>query len=355
MADTQIEDRLDDERVATGLDEVLPEIYNQVFMTNPILAELENSPWRTERSGGARLRVSLRTGKDSSFKTFDKTSVMTPQPSPVMHWCYWNYKQGAGDVMIDWVTEREQSGEGNIFNLLEQRVEALIDGVRESMNTMLWASLVGNGGMDFNGLQLLVPTDPRTGVLAGLNRADHYWWRNCYWDNTSLSYQPHPKESGLGVPVDVGAFGVISTGYSTCLKRMGTMLNNCAQGENLSDYFIITDQMTYEQYTDSPQHMKNFRINYESNADAVQYNFGNALFRGVPVRFDAFDAPSGEMRILNKKYIRLITDSGAWMIWTAERVPYNQFTKVRYLLLRGNIIILVPSKHAILQGISAWA
>lgn len=355
MADTPITDQLDDERVATCLDEYLPVIYNQVFMTNPLLMELESTPWRTERNGGARIRSSLRTGKNTSFKTFDKGSVMTPAPSPVMNWCYWNFKQGAGDVIVDWVTEREQAGSGNIFDLVEQRVEALIDGVREEMNTMLWASLVGNAGKDLNGLQLLVPIDPRTGTLAGLNRADHYWWRNCYWDNTALSYQPHPTESGLGAPVAVGAFGVIATGYSTCLKRMGTMLNNCAQGENMSDYFIITDQLTYEQYTDSAQHMNNFRINYQSDADAIKYNFGNALFRGIPVRFDSYDAPSGEMRILNKKYIRLISDSGAWMNWTEERKPYNQFIKVRYLMLRGQLIMLVPRKHAVLQGITAWA
>lgn len=355
MADTPIQDALDDERVATCLDEVLPVIYNQVFMTNPLLNELENTPWRTERNGGARIRTSLRTGKNTSFKTFDKNSVMTPQQYPMLHWCYWNFKQGAGDVMIDWVTEREQAGTGNIFDLMEQRVEGLIDGIREEMNTMLWASLVGNAGMDMNGLQLLLPTDPRTGTLAGLNRADHFWWRNCYWDNTALSYQPHPKESGLGVPVDVGAFGSIASGYCTWIKRMGTMLNNCAQGENLADYFIITDQMTYEQYTDAPQYMKNFRVNYESDADAVRWNFGNALFRGVPVRFDSFDAPAGETRIINKKYLRFITDSGAWMVWTEERKPYNMFVKVRYLLLRGQLVMLVPGKHAILQGISAWA
>lgn len=355
MTDVPITDQLDDERVATCLDEVLPVIYNQVFLTHPILSELEDTPWRTERPGGARIRSSLRTGKNTSFRTFDKGSVMTPRPYPMLNWCYWNYKQGAGDVMIDWVTEREQSGEGNIFDLMEQRVEGLIDGIREEMNTMLWSSLVGNMGMDMNGMQLLLPTDPRTGVLAGLNRADHFWWRNCYWDNTALSYQPHPTESGLGVPVDVGAFGVIATGYSTVIKRMGTMLNNCAQGEDLRDYFIITDQLTYEQYEDSPQHMNNFRINYASGDTAVKWNFGNALFRGVPIRYDSYDAPTGEMRIINKKYMRLITDSGAWMMWTDERSPYNQFVKVRYLLLRGQLIMLVPRKHAVLQGITAWA
>ncbi len=355
IADIDVTDALDDEFVATTLWEVLPTIYNQVFLTHPILSELENTPWRTERAGGGRIRSSLRTGKNTSFSTFDKGSVMTPKPYPMLNWCYWNYKQGAGDVMIDWVTEREQAGSGNIFDLMEQRVEGLIDGIREEMNTMLWSALVGNAGMDMNGMQLLLPTDPRTGVIAGLSRADHFWWRNCYWDNTALSFQPHPTESGLGVPVDVGAFGVIGTGYSTALKRMGTMINNCAQGESLSDYFIITDQMTYEQYIDSVQHMKNFRINYESNADAVQYNFGNALFRGIPIRFDSYDAPTGEMRIINKKYMRLISDSGAWMTWTEERKPYNQFVKVRYLLLRGQLIMLVPRKHAVLQGITAWA
>jgi hypothetical protein len=101
--------------------------------------------------------------------------------------------------------------------------------------------------------------------------------------------------------------------------------------------------------------MKNFRINYESRDDTVAYNFGNALFHGIPVRYDAYDAPSGEMRIINKKYMRLVSDSGAWLNWTEERKPHDQFAKVRYLMLRGQLIMLMPRKHAVLQGVTPWA
>lgn len=364
MADVDITDSLTDERVALMLDEMLPTIYHQVALSTPLLNQMETSDYKEERNGGARVRVPLRTGKNTSFKTFYKGATMTPQPYPSAMFCYFNYKQGAGDVLIDWVEEREHAGGGAVIELLTLRVQDLMDSVREEMSKMLWASTVGNDGLDLNGIQLLVPTDPRTGILAGLDRASHIWWRNCYWDNNTSGYaygQP-PIDITLGAPVAVGPFGAFAAGaggrgYSTCLKRMGTILDNCSDGENLRDYFIITDRLTYEQYTDMPQHMGAITVAYSQDENIVRWNFGGALFRGVPILRDSINmgAPSGEMRFINKKYMKLISDSGAWFTWTAERSPYNQFAKARYLMLRGQLVMLTPRKHGILQGITAWA
>ena len=83
---------------------------------------------------------------------------MTPQIYPSARFCYYNFKQGAGDVMIDWVEEREHAGGGSVIGLMELRVQDLIDSMREEMNKMFWSDIVGNDGMDFNGIQLLIST-----------------------------------------------------------------------------------------------------------------------------------------------------------------------------------------------------
>jgi hypothetical protein len=100
-----------------------------------------------------------------------------------------------------------------------------------------------------------------------------------------------------------------------------------------------------------------FQVSYTKDDSVVKWNFGEAQFRGIPILFDTVNngAESGVMRFINKKYLRLITDSGAWFTWSDVRQPYNQFAKVRYLFARGQIINSMPSKHGILQGITAWA
>jgi hypothetical protein len=115
--------------------------------------------------------------------------------------------------------------------------------------------------------------------------------------------------------------------------------------------------MVYEQYTDMPQHMGAIQVAYSKDDNIVRWNFGGALFRGVPILRDSINmgAPSGEMRMINKKYMKLITDSGAWFTWSEERSPWNQFAKARFLMLRGQLLMLNPRKHGVLQGISAWA
>ena len=366
MADTNITDRLDDERVALALDEMLPTIYHQVALATPLLNQLEMTPHKEERNGGARIRVPLRTGKNTSFESFGKGDPHEPKIYPSAMFAYYNYKQAAGDVLIDWVEEREHAGGGNVMDLLQLRVQDLIDSASEDMNKMLWASLVGNNGKDLNGIQSLIPTDPRTGILAGLDRASHIFWRNCYWDNNTsgYAYGTPPIDTTLGAPVGVGAFGAIAgggagaRGYSQCLKLMNRILNNCSAGETLSDYFIITEELVYDQYVDGiPQHMGGV-IAYSNEPSIVQWNFGGALFRGsVPILKDSINmgAPSGTMFFVNKKYLKLISDSGAWFTWTADRSPYNQFAKARYLMLRGQMVLYSPRKMGVLQGIAAWA
>ncbi len=357
MADTNITDQLLDEQVATTLDEMLPLAYDQVAMGNPLVSQLEDSPYKEERNGGARIRVPVKYGKYSNVKSFGKGEVRTPVQPKLIGFAYYNFKQVAGEWSVDWVEEREQASSGNVIQLVKERAQTLMDDVGEYMNLMFWQSSVGNSNRDLNGLPFLIPTDPRTGILAGYDRAVRYWWRNWYWDTTSVSYGRVPIASTAGTPTAVGAFGVIATNYSTCLKRMRTCLNSISVGESRADYFIITDQLVYENYCDMAQYIKNFQITYSNDENMVKWNFGGAQFMGIPILFDtvANGAESGVMRFINKKHTKLITDSGAWFTWSSERVPYNQFAKVRYLLLRGQLVLFAPWKNGVLQGITEWA
>lgn len=355
--DTDITDSLTDERVATTLDQMLPTIYNQVVLGNPLMNMLETSKYKEEFVGGARVRTPIRYGKNTSVKSFGKGAIRNPSQPQLLGYAYWNVKQAAGEWAVDWVEEKENSGSGAIIDLVTQRVEALIEDARESFNTMFWQSAIGNDGQDLNGLPFLLPTDPRTGVMAGFDRSSKYWWRNWYWDNSSLSYGRHPIDSTAGVPVAVGAFGSIANKYSDCLKRMGTMINSVAMNEQLSDYVIITDQLTYEQYCDIPQHSNGITIAYSQDDNIVKYNFGGAKFRGINILFDTIQngAEAGVMRAINLKYLKLKTDSTAWFTWSTERIPQNQFARVRYLMFRGQLCNYLPHKHGVLQGITAWA
>ena len=357
MADADITDSLMDERVATCLDELIPDIYNAVALGHPLINQLETSPYKEERNGGARIRFPIRYGKYNNVKSFGKGEVRTPSQPALIGFGYNNFKQVAGEWAIDWVEEREQAGSGNVVDLITQRVQFLIEDAREALSTMFWQSSVGNMGKDMNGIPLVLPTDPRTGVYAGFDRATRFWWRNWYWDNSALSYGRHPIDSTAGAPANITAFGSLTNKYSECLHIMGVMMDSIAQNENLGDYMLLTDQFTYEQYVKLAQHMGTFSITYTQDADTVKWGFGNAQFRGMPILFDTIQngAEAGVIRAINKKYTKLITDSGAWFTWSSERSPYNQFARVRYLMMRGQLVNYAPWKNGILQGITAWA
>jgi hypothetical protein len=70
--------------------------------------------------------------------------------------------------------EDENKGDAQIFKLMKAKLDILEESIKEKFSEYLYSA---GGGADPLGLASLIPDDPTTGTLGGVNRAAETQWR----------------------------------------------------------------------------------------------------------------------------------------------------------------------------------
>ena len=111
------------------------------------------------------------------------------------------------------------------------------------------------------------------------------------------------------------------------------------------------------EYYESKYPLYQHNVELAAGDDILQYGFGGAMFQNAPWLYDtvANGAPSGELRLVNTKYLFMMKDTGAWFTWLPWREPYNQLDRIKYLAVRGNTACNNFRKQCVWQGITDWA
>ena len=250
MANTNPTSDITNEILTATLDEYAKtEVQDQLILGVPFLNLMIQSPHNKSFNGGHRIRVNLRTKKTDGLSSFGANATITPQRKPVLGYAWATFKQAVSYVRFDWVEERQNAGAGKVLDIVNARMEATLQDAKEDFQTMLWGDGTNNGAKDFMGIQGLMPSDPRTGVIMGYDRASNYWWRNWYWDGSTFGPHPIDSEPGGGAPNSVGAFGTYSAatggGVATSFKILNTGWNSTQRGESAADCIWISDQAVY--------------------------------------------------------------------------------------------------------------
>ena len=342
-----------DEIIATTFDRVKPQLINHTLLDVPVYDELFGSPYLESVDGGHRIRYPVILDNNDSFAWFGWGATFNPQPKKIVGWSHATLKQGAGDVVVEWLEGQMNRGPEAFANLLQAKLDDLEQSLRQNLNTNAWGDGTGSGGMEPTGVAGHIPITPLTGTYMGHARATEFWCRPWYWDGST--YGPHSLTAPSGGAVSaVGAIGDISDKYPLIQNFLTTMWHSCANNENASDIFHLTDQATYEWYLRIPNYCPGFDIGIHEG----EFNIGfqRASFMGAPIRWDTTDngATAGEWRLINKRYYRVYKDNTAFFKWTPPREPYNALRNARYLLVRFQAVNTYPRRSGVLTGITTW-
>jgi hypothetical protein len=124
--------------------------------------------------GGFNITNPLTVGRNpniSSYEYYDQLPVgQTNEFTTVAY----TWSRVAGTVIISDQEEDENQGESMIFKLMKGKLNVLEESIKEKFSEYLYAA---GGGSDPIGLQSLIPDDPTTGVLGGIDRAKETQWR----------------------------------------------------------------------------------------------------------------------------------------------------------------------------------
>lgn len=333
------------EIVTTTLRNRTGELADNMTRNNAALLRLSRRGNVKTFSGGRTIVQELNYADNQTYQWYSGYQTLNIAPSQVFSAAEYPIRQAAVAVSISGLEELQNSGEEAIIDLLESRMMNAEDTFMNGLSQGIYGDGTVTGSV--GGLQLLVASNPSSGVVGGIDRQQWTFWQNQSWSaatngNTTLS-------------------------SATIMQQMDALWVNLIRGRDFPD-LIIADNTTYRYYLNALQAIQ--RIQVENGApDMAEAGFQSLKYLNADVVLDggfqgfASDplppqtssstsavggAPSTTMYFLNTKYIHWRPHSRRNMVpLDPDRFSVNQDAMVRLIGWAGNMTL----SNAFLQGI----
>lgn len=272
---------------------------------------------------------------------------------------FYEWRELGGTIGITRKEERQNSGEAQILNLLQSKVQQAEMTMREKINSQLIAGTVsgatfvpGNSAKDLNPLgwflRKLNATDPVSGGNVGnISGSSNSWWRH----KTAVA------DSGS---VDTGnSFALSVSTYKGLVVALRRLYNHCSRGSGGAPGLGVLDQVSFETY----ENALDDKVRY-TNTKLADIGFENVKLRGATLIWDelvpsldtgeAAGAASftGTAFLLNLNFYKLVIDSQTDIVSTPFIEPENQTVKTAKILFMANAVVSNLRKHGALYAIS---
>lgn len=229
------------------------------------------------QDGGYDITNPLVTGRNpnvASYEYYDQLPVAQTNEFTTARY-YWS--RVAGTVIISDQEEDENQGEQAIFKLMKAKMDVLEESIKEKFSEYLYAA---GGGTDPLGLASLIPDDPTTGTLGGINRATETQWRT-----SSYAFAGALNASNIEE-----AFDDILLDLSLKSERPDLIL----VGRNI-----------YRLYRAAVREKVIFNLSETSNGKRMMdLGFTGISHQGIPILYDE-DCPVNKAYFINSKYLRV--------------------------------------------------
>ena len=321
-----------DELVVTTLDAYMPSMNDNIFKSNSTYYEMRNAGAFIGQDGGLAIVEPLMYGKTAvqAYSRYDALNVIAAEgiTGAVYPWA-----QIATPIMIDRLSERQNSGKYQIIVLLTAKITQAEMSLIEKTNEKLYEAGKYNESQTSlwpAGLLAFVSETPDTYSVGGISSSTDTWWQNKVRGNAGVTWTWIP---------DLGDTPADATGVAA----MRTLYNNCAKGAGGPPTFAVGTQYWFENYE---AHLSPFK-RYQ-NDDSAQAGFSNLKYRNMTLYWDEYyragnvaneaaTLTTASFTFLNVKFIKFRYDTQTNLIRTPFVRPSNQDAKVAHILLYGNM------------------
>lgn len=227
--------------------------------------------------GGHEITNPLTVGRNPNVTSYEYYDPLPMAQTDEFDTVSYNWSRVGGSVIISDQEQDENRGEAQIFKLLRAKMEVLEESIKEKFSTYLYGS---GTGTDPYGLQLLIPDDPTTGSLGGIDRATETQWRTSSYDFSGSLDQTNVEEAFDDIMMDL------------------TMKSE------KPDVFICGRNIM-RVYRAAVRDKAIFALSETKNgARMADLGFGGVTFNNVPMLYDE-DCGVDRMYAINSKYLRL--------------------------------------------------
>lgn len=306
------------------------EIIDQVFKAVPLFLLMDRRGHRKQQRGGRNIEIPLRIGKNTSVQFIGRGDSVTFVDDDNLSVANYDWGYLTGHILRYFQDFQQNRGSAELKNKVNEDIDNLRDSSIDRLESAMFGDGSGDDGKAIDGLQSLVPTDPSTGTVGGINRANYSWWRNNYYD------------------MDGEEVTVLLT------DRMTTMFNDCGvYGMGVSRFpdLIVTDQTTYESYERECRELG--QIALTADQQMADLGFGELLFKGRHITWSP-SCPSGYMWFLNSHYLYWTVDPienlnlGEWL-----SIPNQPRDRIAHLMTVGNLGASNSRKQGVIFNIGS--
>ena len=281
--------------LSTTLQNYRPTLVDNIFTATVLLDHLNSKGRVVMEEGGTSIVEPLVYAVNDTANSYSGYDAIDLTPQDGISAANYNWKQMAASIAISGIEEAQNRGTEAIIKLLNAKIMQAEESIKESLNDMLYASTVGNGGKDFQGLGFIIDA---SNTVGGIDPSTNTWWRS-YEENTA-------------------------TALTT--TQMATAYNTASKGNDTPD-MIVTTMALFEKY----ESLLTAQVRYQDVTKANS-GFQNLMFKQTPVVFDV-SCPTGNMFFMNSKYLKLTGMNGHWFNTTDFQKGTVAGVDARYALI----------------------
>lgn len=304
--------------VATTIENRSRELADNVSIHSALLQRMKSRGNIDPISGGYKIVEELEYAENQSFKWYNGFDTVDVQPQEVFSAAEYDLKMAVISVVISGQEQLMNSGKERFIPLLKKKVMNAENSFNNNLVRSLFSDGTGFGGRQIGGLQALIASNPTTGTVGNINRANWTFWQN---------------QRFRGV-TDGGA-AVTSANIQSYMTQL------CYRLVRNTDFpdMIVFDTVYHNLYVQSLQ--PNFRI---TTNDTTGAGFKSLKFYAIGSDADVIYAgngvgmPASTGYFINTKYLRLRPHADRNMVKIGgDRQPTNQDAIVQLLGWAGNL------------------
>ena len=245
--------------------------------SNPLFAYFFKKGKIDMIDGGFQLSNPLILGRNPNVTSYSHYDKLPIAPTDEFGKVNYSWSRYAGSMMISNQEIDENTGEGKIFDIFEEKMNIL----KQSFEERLSLDLYGLGeGKNMNGLPLLIPDDPTVGVLGGIDRAKERQWRT----------------------MSVNAAGTL-TKENIC-DAFDDILTDMAQGKNNKPDVIICGKMIFNLYKQAINSKRTIQFDGAFKGIVYDMGFESFAFNNVEIIYDE-NCPTNKAYFINSEFMKL--------------------------------------------------
>lgn len=322
---------------------------DEISTSNALLYYLmrkEETGYIKQSSIGERYAISLRY-ENGAFDSYAGYDQLDTTPMDGISQAFFDWRQASTPISISGLEEKKNAGEERIFNLLMEKTQQAVDGIKEGFSKAMFQGQAvndntspnietayvspTNGSSFIDPLPLLV-SDDGTGEVGNINSATYSWWAN---------------QTGTSA----------ATTYAGLRKELRKLRNDCSKGVGGFPNLHIADQATFEVYVAALEAM-----HQNPSYQKADIPFDSVAFYGNPVVWDEYmpnwiagtttqSTSQGSWLMLNTKFWRIVVHSATDFAPTAFVKPENQDARTSHILWLGTMAVSNRRKHGVLHTI----